>query len=140
LLESPRTTAACLRRFPERIIAGIDARAGTVAVRGWLRDSDTSALTLARRLADAGFSRVIYTDISRDGAMQGPNLDALAEMVQRSGLHVIASGGIRGVADLLAVRATGAEGAVVGRALYTGDLAIADALAALGAPGPAHAR
>jgi phosphoribosylformimino-5-aminoimidazole carboxamide ribotide isomerase len=139
LLESPRTLDACLRRFGDRVIAGIDARAGMVAVRGWLRDSDTAALSLARRLGERGFVRVVYTDIARDGAMSGPNLDALGEMVRESGLRVIASGGVRSIADLLAVRERGAEAAIVGRALYTGDLALGEALAALSAREPARA-
>ncbi len=140
LLESPRTVAACVRRFPERVVAGIDARDGRVAVRGWLAQSDTSALALARRLAELGFQRVIYTDIARDGALAGPNLEALREMVQRSNLRVIASGGIRSVADLLAVRDAGAEGAIVGRALYTGDVALGEALAVLREKEVTHAR
>jgi len=140
LLESPATVRACLRRFKARLIAGIDARDGRVAVRGWLRDTQASALGLAQRLAALGFERVITTDIARDGALAGPNLESLAAMVRESGMQVIASGGVRSVADLLAVRATGAEGAVVGRALYTGDLDLREALAALDQGAPAHAR
>jgi len=140
LLESPRTVRACLDRYPRRIVAGIDAREGNVAVRGWLADTGTSALALARRLAALGVERAVYTDIGRDGALGGPNLEGLDDMVANSGLRVIASGGIRGVADLLAVRATGAEAAIVGRALYTGDLDLGAALAALARPEVAGAR
>jgi phosphoribosylformimino-5-aminoimidazole carboxamide ribotide isomerase len=131
LLESPRTVTACLRQHASRLIAGIDARNGRAATRGWLADTDTSALALAARLAERGFQRVVYTDISRDGAMSGPNLAALTEMVARSGMSVIASGGVRNLDDLRATRAAGADGAIVGRALYTGDLDLGSALSAL---------
>ena len=139
LLESPRTVRACLRRFGDRLVAGIDARDGRAAVRGWLTDSDTPALSLARQLADQGFARVIYTDISRDGALSGPNLGALTEMVQRSGMRVVASGGVGTVADVLATRKGGAEGVIVGRALYTGYVRMSEALAALREPEVVHA-
>jgi phosphoribosylformimino-5-aminoimidazole carboxamide ribotide isomerase len=131
LLESPRTVSACLRKYSSRLIAGIDARNGRAATRGWLTNTDTSALALAARLAERGFQRVVYTDISRDGALSGPNLTALAEMVARSGMSVIASGGIRHLDDLHAARKVGAEGAIVGRALYTGDLDLGSALSAI---------
>jgi phosphoribosylformimino-5-aminoimidazole carboxamide ribotide isomerase len=131
LLESPETLAACLEHFPERVVAGIDARDGKVAVRGWAEESRIEALELARRLASVGVVRTIYTDIRRDGALTGPNLDGLRDMVQASGMRVIASGGIGSLEDVFAVRREGAEAVVVGRALYTGDLLLPAALAAL---------
>jgi phosphoribosylformimino-5-aminoimidazole carboxamide ribotide isomerase len=140
LLESPKTARACAARYPGRVIASLDERGGNVAVRGWLANTSTSALALARHLAASGLERTVYTDISRDGALTGPNLAALREMVQQSGLKVIASGGIRNVGDVLAVRASGAEAVIVGRALYTGDLRLGEALDALAEQEAAGAR
>src|SRR5207249_4098547 len=102
--------------------------------------TNTSALSLARELSTLGLERAVFTDIARDGSLGGPNIETLGEMVKGSGLHVIASGGIRDIRDVLAVRAAGAEAAIVGRALYTGDLKFGSALAALSQPEAAGAR
>jgi phosphoribosylformimino-5-aminoimidazole carboxamide ribotide isomerase len=124
---------AC-REFPGQILLGLDARDGKVAVKGWTSVSDTSAIDLLKDVAGLAIGAVIYTDIARDGMLNGPNLSALKEVVAASSFPVIASGGISRVEDLLAVRALGPriEGAIVGKALYDGKLNYRAALAALG--------
>jgi phosphoribosylformimino-5-aminoimidazole carboxamide ribotide isomerase len=123
---------AC-REFPGRILLGLDARGGKVAVKGWTAVSDVNAVDLLKELSGCAIGAVIYTDISRDGMLNGPNIPALQEVVANSSFPVIASGGISQIEDLLAVRSLGArvEGAIVGKALYDGKLDFRAALAAL---------
>ena len=120
--------------FPGRILLGLDARDGNVAVKGWTAVSDVKAIDLLKEVSGCAIGAVIYTDISRDGMLSGPNIQALKEVVAHSSFPVIASGGISRIEDLLAVRALGAqiEGAIVGKALYDGKLDFRAALAALG--------
>jgi phosphoribosylformimino-5-aminoimidazole carboxamide ribotide isomerase len=122
---------AC-REFPLRIVLGLDARNGNVAVRGWTSVSDTRAVDLLKSLAGYPLSAVIYTDIAKDGMLSGPNLAALQEIVDASSVPVIASGGIASVEDVLAIKALGprVEGVIVGKALYDGKLDLAAAIAA----------
>jgi phosphoribosylformimino-5-aminoimidazole carboxamide ribotide isomerase len=122
---------AC-REFPLRIVLGLDARNGNVAVRGWTSVSDTRAVDLLKSLAGYPLSAVIYTDIAKDGMLSGPNLAALQEIVGASSVPVIASGGIASVEDVLAIKALGprVEGVIVGKALYDGKLDLAAAIAA----------
>lgn len=116
---------------PERVAVGIDAYQGKVAVRGWQEVTGLSALELAERMKTLGVSRVVYTDIVRDGMLSGPNLPALRQMAA-TGLRVIASGGISCLDDLLALAAIpGIEGVIVGMALYTGAVDFSTALSAL---------
>ncbi|MDH5642158.1 MAG: 1-(5-phosphoribosyl)-5-[(5-phosphoribosylamino)methylideneamino]imidazole-4-carboxamide isomerase [Nitrospira sp.] len=124
---------AC-REFPGRILLGLDARGGKVAVKGWTAVSDVNAVDLLKELSGCAIGAVIYTDISRDGMLNGPNIPALQEVVANSSFPVIASGGISRIEDLLAVRALGSqiEGAIVGKALYDGKLDFRAALATLG--------
>jgi len=124
---------AC-REFPGRILLGLDARGGKVAVKGWTAVSDVNAVDLLKELSGCAIGAVIYTDISRDGMLSGPNIPALQEVVANSSFPVIASGGISRIEDLLAVRALGSqiEGAIVGKALYDGKLDFRAALATLG--------
>jgi phosphoribosylformimino-5-aminoimidazole carboxamide ribotide isomerase len=103
-------------------VLGIDARDGKGAVRGWEQATDRSATDLAKALSDLGARRVVYTDIGRDGMLQGPNLDAIREFVAHTCMEVIASGGISSREDLKALAELGIEGAIVGKALYTGAL------------------
>lgn len=114
---------AC-RRFPQRIVLGLDAKEGMVAVRGWTAVSETRATELLESLSLLPLAAVIYTDIARDGMLSGPNVPALWEIVQRSAFPVIASGGITRVEDLQAIRGLGEriEGAIIGKALYDGQL------------------
>ena len=120
---------ACLARWGERIAVGLDARDGLVATDGWLETSTTSALTLARELAAEGVARFIYTDIARDGMLTGPNLKSLAQVQQAIAQPVIASGGVSSLDDVRALADLRVEGAIVGRALYTGEVWLAEAIA-----------
>jgi phosphoribosylformimino-5-aminoimidazole carboxamide ribotide isomerase len=123
---------AC-REFPRRILLGLDARDGKVAVKGWTSVSETTAIDLLRELSGYPIGAVIYTDIDRDGMLGGPNLSALREIATYSPFPVIASGGISHVEDLKAVRTLGPQvvGAIVGKALYDGKLDYRAALAAM---------
>jgi phosphoribosylformimino-5-aminoimidazole carboxamide ribotide isomerase len=124
---------AC-HEFPDRILLGLDARDGKVAVKGWTSVSATRAIDLLKELAEHKLGAVIYTDIARDGMLSGPNLEALREVVELSSFPVIASGGITRIEDLQAVQSLGprVEGAIVGKALYDGKLDYRETLAALG--------
>jgi phosphoribosylformimino-5-aminoimidazole carboxamide ribotide isomerase len=111
--------------YPGRIVVGIDARDGRVAVEGWAETSEVAAVDLARRFADAGVAAIVYTDIARDGALTGVDAAATARFARASGLPVIASGGIASLADIAALTAhtgDGITGAICGRALYDGRL------------------
>jgi len=120
--------------FPRRILLGLDARDGKVAVQGWTTVSETRAIDLLKEVSGCELGAVIYTDISRDGMLSGPNLSALKEVVEYSSFPVIASGGITRLEDLLAVQSLGPriEGVIVGKALYDGKLEYATAVAAVG--------
>ncbi len=122
-----------LARWGERISVGLDARNGHVAVSGWQETSSVLATALAAELSAEGVRRFIYTDIARDGALQGPNLPALREMQSALAAttyvpSLIASGGVYALGDLRALAALGIEGAIIGRALYTGDIILAQAI------------
>ena len=124
---------ACLE-FPQRIILGVDARDGRIAVKGWTAVSDVQAIDLLKELSGCSIAAVVYTDIARDGMLNGPNIPALKEVVECSSFPVIASGGITRLEDLRAVQSLGPriEGAIVGKALYDGKLDLQAAIAALG--------
>jgi phosphoribosylformimino-5-aminoimidazole carboxamide ribotide isomerase len=121
---------ACVERFGPRVAVGLDARGGRLAVRGWTETTDLEAFAFAERVEAEGFQRIVYTDIARDGALSGPNLEHLARLAAERSLAVVASGGIGSVDDLIAVQRTGAEAAIVGQALYTGAVSLPEALAA----------
>jgi phosphoribosylformimino-5-aminoimidazole carboxamide ribotide isomerase len=123
---------AC-KEFPRRILLGLDARDGKVAVKGWTALSETKAIDLLKELSGYELGAVIYTDIARDGMLDGPNIPALREVVERSSFPVIASGGISRIEDLRGIQSLGPriEGAIVGKALYDGKLDYRAALAAL---------
>lgn len=127
----PAVAREAAKRHPGRIAVGIDARDGQVAIEGWREKSGRRALDLARELEDAGVSALIFTDIGRDGMLEGPNLEATAELAAQVSIPVIVSGGIRSAADVLAAarhRERGIAGAIVGRALYTGGVDLAATL------------
>ena len=131
-VEKPDLVREAATAFPGQVAVGIDARAGRVATRGWAEETEVMATDLARSFEDAGVAAIIYTDIDRDGAMAGPNVAATAALGRAVTIPVIASGGVSRLADLLALRDTGAiAGAISGRALYDGALDLAEALAAL---------
>jgi phosphoribosylformimino-5-aminoimidazole carboxamide ribotide isomerase len=124
---------AC-QEFPQRIVLGLDARDGRIAVKGWTTVSEVNAIDLLKELSGCAIAAVVYTDIARDGMLNGPNIPALKEVVEYSSFPVIASGGITRLEDLQAVRSLGPkiEGAIVGKALYDGKLDLMTAVAALG--------
>lgn len=124
-VRDPDLVKQACRRFPGRVALGIDARDGRVAVEGWAEQSDIEAVDLARRFEDAGAAAIIYTDIDRDGAMQGVNVPATAALARAVSTPVIASGGVSSLDDLNALgaeAAAGIEGAIIGRALYDGRI------------------
>lgn len=125
-LENRELLAAALARWgPDRIILGLDARDGLVAIRAWQETSGVRATDLARDLAPFGLRRVVYTDIGRDGTLHEPNYDALREIAAVAGLAVIASGGVARREHLAALATIpGVESAIVGRAIYTGDVTL----------------
>jgi len=131
-VENPQLVKDACRRFRESIIAGIDAREGYVATRGWLHDTELTSVALAESMVQLGVRRFIYTDISRDGTLTEPNFPATAEMVDAIRLPVIAAGGISSLNHLRMLQKLGVEGAIVGRALYTGDINLKQALADIG--------
>ena len=131
-LRNPDLVREACRRFAGRIVVGIDARGGRVAVEGWAETSELPALEMARRYADAGVAAIIHTDIDRDGVLKGLNLPATAELARSTSIPVIASGGLAGLDDvkaLLKPEYSLLEGAIAGRALYDGRLDAAAALA-----------
>ena len=132
-VEAPDLVMQAARAFPGQVAVGVDAREGRVATRGWAEETDMDVIDLARRFEDAGVAALIYTDINRDGAMQGPNVDATAALARAVSVPVIASGGVSRLEDLVALRDCGAplDGAISGRALYDGKLGLAEALAVL---------
>jgi phosphoribosylformimino-5-aminoimidazole carboxamide ribotide isomerase len=134
-VKQPALVIEACRAFPGRVAVGIDARGGRVAVEGWAEESDLAAADLARRFEDAGVAAVIYTDIDRDGAMQGVNAEATAALARAVGMPVIASGGVSSLEDLVRLKTfekDGIVGVISGRAIYDGRLDLAAALKVLG--------
>lgn len=131
-IEQPTLLEAMAAALPGRIVLGLDARNGNVAVRGWVETSQLTAIEVAKRHERLPLAAVVYTDIATDGTLGGPNIVALDEMVRAVRLPVVASGGISNAEDLGRVAALGAAGCIVGRALYDGGLTLRAALAACG--------
>jgi phosphoribosylformimino-5-aminoimidazole carboxamide ribotide isomerase len=130
-VSNPQLVEELCRRFgSERVVVALDARDGLVAIRGWTETSEITATDLAARMADLGVQRLLYTDISRDGTLEEPNYAATADLVRDSGLHVLSAGGVGAPEHVARLAPTGAEAAIIGRALYTGDVTIEAALAA----------
>ena len=134
-VENPALVRQAARAFPDKIAVGIDARNGMVATKGWAVETETEVTELAKSFEQDGVAAIIYTDINRDGAMQGPNIEATAALAHAISIPVIASGGVSSLADLLALKGCGAalNGAISGRALYDGALDLSAALKALDA-------
>ncbi len=138
-VDDPDFVREAARLFPDRIAVGIDARDGRVAVEGWAKSADVSALDLGRRFEDAGVAAIIYTDIARDGALQGLNLASTVALAEALSIPVIASGGLASIEDvrrLIEPDCARLEGAIAGRALYDGRLDPGEALALLRAVRP----
>lgn len=127
-VEHPELVEEACKRWPGRIAVGIDARNGMVATRGWVDVTEVSATALAQRMKRLGVTHVIYTDVSRDGMMAGPNVSATKALVEATGLYVIGSGGVSSLGDLEALREAGCAGAILGKALYEGAFSLEDAL------------
>ena len=131
-VKDPSVVIEACKLFPGQVAVGIDALKGFVAVEGWAEATEISALELAKKFEDAGVAAIIYTDIDRDGAMQGPNVEATQQLAEATSIPVIASGGVSSLADLTALKATGViSGAISGRALYDGEIDLAEALETL---------
>jgi len=134
-LANPELVMTACKRHPGRVAVGIDARDGRVAVEGWAKTSDVRALDLALKFEDSGVAAIIYTDINRDGAMSGINIEATVDLAFALTTPVIASGGVSSVSDLLELKAnqeTGIDGVICGRALYDGRIDPAEALRLVG--------
>jgi len=129
---NPQLVTEACRRFPGRIVVGIDAKNGMVAVQGWAEVTDITAVELAKKFAGDGVAAIIYTDIARDGMLQGPNLDATRALAEAVGIPVIASGGVSSLKDienLLAIEQFGVTGVITGKAIYSGLLSLREAVA-----------
>ena len=127
-LKQPDFVKQACAKYGERVAVGIDAKDGMVATEGWLEVSQKSAVEFAQEMAEV--QTFIYTDIKSDGMLKGPNVDATADVIQAVSANVIGSGGVTSLADIAALKQIGASGAIIGRALYTGDLSLRDAIVA----------
>ncbi len=132
-LTDPDLVRRSCKKYPGRVAVGVDAREGRVAVKGWTETSEVAVEDLAERFADAGVAALIYTDIDRDGAMQGPNVAATAALAKTASMKVIASGGVSSLDDIMALKkaAPMLDGVICGRALYDGTVDLRAALAVL---------
>ncbi len=126
--ERPGMVAELCQKYGEAIAVGIDARDGYVATRGWLEDTGVTALELAKKMAALGVKRIIYTDIKRDGTLTEPDFDAIGQMVRGVDLPIIAAGGISKLEHLKRLKELRVEGAIIGKALYTRDIDLRQAL------------
>jgi phosphoribosylformimino-5-aminoimidazole carboxamide ribotide isomerase len=133
--ESKKTLAHLVKRFRSRICVGIDALDGKVMTRGWEQDTQTDAAEFARAVAELGVERVIYTDISRDGMLTGPNIEQTCEIARAAKVHVTASGGVSSLDDIKRLREAGeslVDSIIIGKALYEGRFSLAEAIQAAG--------
>ena len=130
-VEKPDLVKEACQRFGDRIIISIDAKDRMVATRGWLQKSTVTAGELASKMIEIGVTRFIYTDISRDGTLTSPNFEAIAELLSQVNVPVIAAGGISSVQHLTRLAELGVEGAIVGKAIYTGDVKLGEAIKAI---------
>ncbi len=128
-IRNPEFVKEAVEKYGDRIVIGIDAKDGMVAVSGWEEVSSVSAIDLAKQMEELGVRTIIYTDIATDGMLQGPNVVAMKEMTEAVSVDVVASGGVSSLEDLKALSETGVEGAIVGKALYTGHMELPDAIA-----------
>jgi len=127
-VEDPKLIEEACRNFSESIIVSIDAREGYVAIHGWRQDTELEAVEFTKSMVQLGVKRFIYTDINRDGTLTEPNFTAIFELVNAIGAPVIAAGGISSLTHLKILKQLGVEGAIIGKALYTGDINLKQAL------------
>ncbi len=127
-VEDRKLVEEACRNFSESIIISIDAREGYIATRGWRQQTELKAIELAKSMVQLGVKRFIYTDITRDGTLTEPNFSAIFELVNAIRLPVVAAGGISSLNHLKMLKQLGVEGAIVGKALYTGDISLKRAL------------
>ena len=128
-VENPGLVAAAVEKFGDRVVVGIDARDGFVAVHGWEKSSTVTAVELAKKICAAGVKTIIFTDISKDGMLSGVNADTFARLAESSGASIVASGGVKSLDDIRALKSAGIAGVIVGKAIYTGALDLAAAIA-----------
>jgi len=133
-VEKPDLVEEACRKFSEQIIVSIDAKDRLVATRGWLEKSQVEASELGKQMVKLGVKRFIYTDISRDGTLTSPNFEAVSELLSEVSVPVIAAGGISSVQHLTGLAELGVEGAIVGKAMYTGDVKLGEAIKAVRKP------
>ena len=119
-----------VKRYGDKIVIGIDAKDGMVAIEGWEKTTEYQAVEFAKKMEEIGVKTIIYTDIATDGTLMGPNVDAMREMVNNTNMDIIASGGIGNIEHIKALIPTGVEGVITGRALYTGNINLCDAIKA----------
>ena len=129
--ENPALVEEACKAFPGKIAVGIDAKNGLVATRGWVETSTLTAVDLALRMKDMGVTTIIYTDVSRDGMMQGPNVEATRRLIEQTGMDIIGSGGVSCLDDLRNLRDAGCAGAILGRAMYEGAFTVEEAIKAM---------
>ena len=130
-VEDPKLIKEACRKFSESIIVGVDAREGHIAIHGWRQETGLKTIEFTKSMVQLGVKRFIYTDISRDGTLTEPNFTTIFELVTAIKLPIVAAGGISSLNHLRVLKQLGVEGAIVGKALYTGDINLKQALAAV---------
>jgi phosphoribosylformimino-5-aminoimidazole carboxamide ribotide isomerase len=128
-VKDPDLVKRAINAFGNNLAVAIDAKDGMVAIEGWAKTSEFTAIGFAKKMEDYGAKTIIYTDISRDGMLNGPNLKAMEDMTKAVGIDVIASGGVRSLQDIKNLKELGVSGAIVGKAIYTGDIDLKEAIA-----------
>ena len=123
-IKNPELVRLAVKEYKEKIVVGIDALNDKVSVDGWTSSSDQNAIFLSMTMKDMGVSSIVYTDISKEGTLEGPNIIALKEMILKTGLDVVASGGIKDIDDIKEVKKTGAYAVITGKAIYEGKISL----------------
>jgi phosphoribosylformimino-5-aminoimidazole carboxamide ribotide isomerase len=132
VIENRELVKKLFQQFGEAIVVSLDARDGKIAIHGWQKNTVVEALELSREMVDAGASRLIYTDIKRDGTLTEPNFDMIGRLLVQAKVPVVVAGGVSKLADLQRLKELGAEGAIIGKALYTGDINLGEAIIKFG--------
>lgn len=127
-VKNPELVRQAVKKYGDKIAVGVDAKNGCAAVSGWEEVSNITALELCCKMKDIGVKTIIYTDISKDGMMEGPNIEATKELIDKTGLDIIASGGISSIKDLENIKEINASGAILGKSLYNGNINLSDAV------------